>query len=54
MLRLRPSFAPPGYCPLELKAALTKAFAETIEEIGIEAFKATSWFGSNDAARESL
>jgi hypothetical protein len=33
-----------------LKAALREAFAQTIKEIGIEAFKATSWFGSNDSA----
>lgn len=34
----------------ELKAALSKVFAQAIDEIGIEAFKAMSWFGSNDPA----
>jgi hypothetical protein len=34
----------------ELRAALQKAFASAIDEIGVEAFKRTSWFGSNDPA----
>lgn len=34
----------------DLRVALRKAFAEAIDEIGLEAFKRTSWFGSNDSA----
>ena len=37
----------------ELKAALREAFASAIQEIGVEAFKRTSWFGSNDPAFKS-
>ena len=35
---------------VELRAALREAFASAIEEIGVDAFKRTSWFGSNDPA----
>jgi hypothetical protein len=35
---------------VELKSALKKAFAQAIDEIGFEAFKRTSMFGSNDLA----
>jgi hypothetical protein len=38
----------------ELKAALREAFASAIEEMGVEAFKRTSWFGSNDPAFKSV
>jgi hypothetical protein len=34
----------------ELRIALRKVFAEAIEEVGLEAFKRTSLFGSNDPA----
>lgn len=34
----------------ELRIALREAFASAIEEIGVDAFKRTSWFGSNDPA----
>lgn len=37
----------------ELKAALREAFASAIQEVGVEAFKRTSWFGSNDPAFKS-
>jgi len=37
----------------EPKAALREAFALAINEIGLEAFKRTSWFGSNDPAFKS-
>lgn len=37
----------------ELRAALREAFAAAINEIGVEAFKRTSWFGSNDPAFKS-
>jgi hypothetical protein len=36
-----------------LKASLREAFEQTIQEIGVEAFKATSWFGSNAPASHS-
>jgi hypothetical protein len=34
----------------ELKAVLWNAFAAAIDAIGIDAFKRTSFFGSNDPA----
>ena len=34
----------------KLKAALFNAFAVAIDAIGLEAFKRTSFFGSNDPA----
>jgi hypothetical protein len=37
----------------ELRAALREAFATAIDEIGVEAFKRTSRFGSNDPAFKS-
>jgi hypothetical protein len=41
------------YQKAELRAALRKAFASAIQEIGVDAFKRTSWFGSNDPAFKS-
>jgi hypothetical protein len=38
----------------ELKSALREAFASAINELGVEAFKRTSWFGSNDPAFKSV
>ena len=35
---------------MELQAALRNAFANAIKAIGLEAFKRTSFFGSNDPA----
>ena len=37
----------------ELRVALREAFASAIEEMGVDAFKRTSWFGSNDPAFKS-
>jgi len=34
----------------ELRIALRKVFVQAIEDIGLDAFKRTSWFGSNCAA----
>jgi hypothetical protein len=34
----------------ELKTAFVRVFEEAINKIGLDAFKRTSWFGSNDPA----
>jgi hypothetical protein len=41
------------YQKAELRAALREAFASAVKEVGVDAFKRTSWFGSNDPAFKS-